>query len=224
MSIVEIPIRILIADNQEIFVNGLKSLFSNQDTIEWIGLENLGRAMQDAIFTYQPNIILIDSNYTNPSVTVLVDFLKHNSLDCKMLVLSSIQNDWLLLEMLALGISGHLVKTCQRQELVDAIFSVNLGNTFYCKQTTRQLHQLMAKGHYHPHKKPTLIKLSEKEKLILNLICAEYTNKEIAYQLNMSARTIEAYRKKMQEKTGSKNSAGLILYAIRNGIVTLQAS
>jgi DNA-binding CsgD family transcriptional regulator len=66
--------------------------------------------------------------------------------------------------------------------------------------------------------------LSEKEKSVLQLICAECTSKEIADQLKMSSRTIEAYRKSLQEKTGSKNSAGLILYAIRSGIVALKAS
>jgi DNA-binding NarL/FixJ family response regulator len=224
MSIVEIPIRILIADHQEIFIDGVKSLLSNQGSIEWIELESLSTPLQDAILTCQPNIILIDSNYPDISVIGLADFLKSNYVECKLLVLSSFQNDKFLLEMLASGISAHLFKTCQRQELVDAIFAVQEGNTFYCKQTTHQLHQLIADGTYHPHRKLTPIQLSDKEKLILQLICAEYTSKEIADQLNMNIRTIESYRKSLQEKTGSKNSAGLILYAIRNGIVALKAS
>lgn len=224
MSIVEIPIRILIADHQEIFIDGLKSLFNNQDSIEWIALESLGVPVQDAILSHQPNIILIDSNFPDLSVIALSDFLKRNNVECKLLVLSSFQNDGLLLEMIASGISAHLVKTCQRRELLDAIFAVSNGNIFYCKQTTHQLHQLIADGTYHPHRKLTHIQLSEKEKLILQLICAEYTSKEISDQLCMNIRTIESYRKSLQEKTGSKNSAGLILYAIRNGIVALKAS
>lgn len=223
MNVTELPIRILIADDQEIFIDGLKSLLSNQDSIEWKELESLGTPMQDAILMYQPNIILIDSNFSNPSISVLSDFLKQKNIDCKLLVLSSFQNDALLLKMLATGVSAFLVKTCQRQELLDAIFAVNEGNTFYCKQTTHQVKQLIVEGSYHPHRKFTQIQLSEKEKSVLQLICEEYTSKEIADQLNMNIRTIESYRKSLHEKTGSKNLAGLILYAVRSGIVALKA-
>lgn len=224
MENAETTIRIFILDHQEIFTDGLKLLFESHESIEWVNQVLNNKTVEEAILEFQPNIVIIDINYPGVSISSISKFLKQGSFNCRLIALSSVQNDQLLLEAMSVGIAAFLVKTCKRQELIDAIDAVSEGNQFYCKETTNRLRELMASGKYHPHRKNNRVVLSDKEKNILQLICAEYTSKEIANQLNMSLRTVEAYRQSLQEKTGSKNSAGLILYAIRNGIVALKAS
>lgn len=224
MNNAETTIRIFILDHQEVFTDGVKHLLESQQLIEWIDQAQHNKSVEETIINFHPDIILLDADYLGLSISWLDNFLKQHSAHSKLIVLSSVQNDQLLLDAMAIGIKAYLIKTCKRQELIDAINAVSEGNTFYCKETTNRLRELIANGRYHPHQKNVSIKLSEKEKLILQLICSEYTSKEMADQLNMSLRTIGAYRQSLQEKTGSKNSAGLILYAIRNGIVALKAS
>ena len=224
MNNAETTIRIFILDHQEIFTDGVKHLLESQQSIEWIDQALHHKSVEETIIDFQPDIVLMDSDYPGLSISWLANFLKQHSTLSKLIVLSSVQNDQLLLEAMSVGVTAFLIKTCKRQELIDAIYTVGEGNTFYCKATTNRLRELIANGRYHPHQKNEPIQLSEKEKLILQLICSEYTSKEIAEELNISLRTIEAYRQSLQEKTGSKNSAGLILYAIRNGIVALKAS
>ncbi|HQS23580.1 MAG: hypothetical protein B7Y11_02235 [Sphingobacteriia bacterium 24-36-13] len=224
MRVLDLPIRVLILDDQEIFTDGVKHLLESQQSIDWIDHTLNAKSIEETIINFQPDIVLMDSEYPGLSISWLDNFLKQHSAHSKLIVLSSVQNDQLLLDAMAIGIKAYLIKTCKRQELIDAINAVSEGNTFYCKETTNRLRELIANGRYHPHQKNVSIQLSEKEKLILQLICSEYTSKEMADHLNMSLRTIEAYRQSLQEKTGSKNSAGLILYAIRSGIVALKAS
>jgi DNA-binding NarL/FixJ family response regulator len=224
MGVIEIPMRILIADHQVIFADGLANLFEKEASVEWINVESTHQPLKDVILTYQPQIILIDAYYSSITMSALTHFLQQHSMNTKLIVLGSMKSDQLLLDLLEIGVSAFLLKTCTKKELLDSIISVSNGNTFYCSQTSRHLQQLIIEGRYHPRRKQQLVELSEKEKAVLKLICAEFTSKEIADQLNMSFRTIEAYRKSLQEKTGSKNSAGLILYAIRSGIVTLEPS
>ena len=96
--------------------------------------------------------------------------------------------------------------------------------SFYCAFTSKKLQHLIQSNRYYPHTKSSQIHFSEKEKVILQCIAAECTSKEIADQLSMSVRTVESYRKSMQEKTGSKNTAGLVLYAIKNGLIPIEKS
>lgn len=224
MRILDLPLRLLILDHHEIFADGVKYLFESQKSINWIDQALHHQSVEETIFDFQPDIILVDSAYPGLSISRLANFLKQSEANSKLIVLSSVYNDQLLLDTMSIGITAYLIKTCKREELIDAIYAVCEGNTFYCKETTNRLRELIANGRYHPHQKNESIQLSEKEKSILQLICSEYTSKEIAEQLKMSLRTIETYRQSLQEKTGSKNSAGLILYAIRNGIVALKAS
>lgn len=224
MCVLDLHLRMLILDHHEIFADGVKHLLKSQISIDWIDQAPHHKSVEETILDFQPDIILIDSDYPGLSISRLANFLKQSESNSKLIVLSSVNNDQLILEAMSMGLPSYLIKTCKKQELIDAINAVREGNTFYCNETTKRLQQLIIEGRYHPHQKLKLAEINEKEKIILQLICAEFTSKEIADQLNMSFRTIEAYRKSLQEKTGSKNSAGLILYAIRNGIVTLEPS
>ena len=123
------------------------------------------------------------------------------------------------MSLLSAGVNGIANKYISKVELETAIFQILNSQPFDCAFTSKKLQYFIQTNRFYPHTKTSQIHFSEKEKMILQCIAAECTSKEIADQLSMSVRTVEAYRKSLQEKTGSKNSAGLILYAIKNGII-----
>jgi len=138
--------------------------------------------------------------------------------DIGIIALSMFDEENLIVDMLEAGAKGYLLKNAHKDEIMEAIREVSLGNTYYCAHTSIKLARLIAKSSFDPvsrHKKP---EFSEKELMVMKLICQEKSNKEIASELNLSIRTIEGYRDRIQEKIGARNSAGIVVYAIKNNI------
>ena len=115
---------------------------------------------------------------------------------------------------------GFLTKDAAVREIIDAVFSVrDTGYFFNDHMSTRVLCEAVKKGNVSASfSKP---ELSEQEQEVLRLICAEKTNKEIADHLILSVRTVDGHRERILAKIGARNTAGIVLYAIRNGLVEL---
>jgi DNA-binding NarL/FixJ family response regulator len=121
-------------------------------------------------------------------------------------------------KMLSAGAIGYLLKDCTQQELIDAIKTVASGKKYYTSAVTEII--MDGFGGKPEEKKRVVyeIPLSERELEVLHLICKEKTNPEIAEELLVSIRTIEAHKRNLIEKTGCKNVAGLVLYAIERNL------
>jgi DNA-binding NarL/FixJ family response regulator len=131
---------------------------------------------------------------------------------------SMFDEDNLIVDMLEAGAKGYLLKNAQKEEIIAAIKTVNKGEPYYCRETTHKLAEMIANSNFNQGKKNAVPDLSEREISIIRLICEEYSNKEIAEMLDLSKRTIEDYREKILEKIDAKNSAGIVVFAIRNKI------
>lgn len=212
-------IRIFLADHQEIFLDGLKQFFLSFKNIEVVGQSNTDQELVDTIALTQPNLVLLDAMLPHLQLPLLVQSIQEVDNNIKVFVLYGQYSDELLLSLLSAGFNGIANKYISKVELETAIFQILNSQPFYCAFTSKKLQYFIQTNRFYPHTKTSQIHFSEKEKMILQCIAAECTSKEIADQLSMSVRTVEAYRKSLQEKTGSKNSAGLILYAIKNGII-----
>ncbi len=212
-------IRIFLADHQEIFLDGLKQFFLSFKNIEVVGQSNTDQELVDTIALTQPNLVLLDAMLPHLQLPLLVQSIQEVDNNIKVFVLYGQYSDELLLSLLSAGVNGIANKYISKVELETAIFQILNSQPFYCAFTSKKLQYFIQTNRFYPHTKTSQIHFSEKEKMILQCIAAECTSKEIADQLSMSVRTVEAYRKSLQEKTGSKNSAGLILYAIKNGII-----
>jgi DNA-binding NarL/FixJ family response regulator len=98
---------------------------------------------------------------------------------------------------------------------------VAVGDPYYCKTTNSKLAKLIAQSRFTPYQRKVKPTFSDKELEIIDLVCRELTNKEIADKLFMSIRTVEGHRQKILEKMDVKNTVGLVIYAIQNGLVKL---
>jgi DNA-binding NarL/FixJ family response regulator len=120
--------------------------------------------------------------------------------------------------MLEAGAKGYLLKNAHKDEIITAVEAVYNDQTYYCNHTSRKLTKMIADSSFNPHRRPIKPEFSDKEINVMRLVCQEFSNKEIALQLKLSVRTIEGYRDKIQEKINARNTAGIVVYAIRNRI------
>lgn len=138
--------------------------------------------------------------------------------DIGIIAFTVFEDESLIVAMLEAGAQGYLLKSAGKDEILEAIHEVQDHNTYYCRQTTARLAKVIAKSNFNPHKRFPQAVFNEKEIEIIRLICEGFSNKDIALKLNLSIRTVEGYREKIQEKMKVKNTAGIVVYAIKKSI------
>ena len=138
----------------------------------------------------------------------------------KIIVLTMQGEHQFIKQLLNQGVVGYLLKNSGEEELRKAVDAVAAGNSYYSPEVTRvMMESFKPKSSLQRNKLVVKMDLTSREKEVLHLILKEYSNKEIAEELFISPRTVDAHKRNLLEKSGSKNLAGLILYAIENQLV-----
>jgi DNA-binding NarL/FixJ family response regulator len=214
-------IRIVIADDHEIFRNGFKLLLKNQDDLVLVGEAENGVQLVEIAAQFQPDIVITDIKMPQMDGIEACKIIKKRFPEIKVIALSMFNEDNLIIDMLEAGARGYLLKNTKKPELLLAAKEVFEGRAYYGAETSARLTKMIAESKYIPYRYHHNQYFSKKEKEIMRLICQQNTNKEIATSMNLSIRTIESYREKIQEKTESRNSIGIAIYAIRHNIFQL---
>ena len=212
------PIRLVIADDHEIFREGLESLFNKQKEIELAGEAINGKQLLEQTERLLPDVILTDIKMPVIDGIEATKILTEKFPQIGIIALSMFEDENLIVEMLEAGAKGYLMKNAHKHEIIAAINAVYNQESYFCNHTTMKLAKLIGKSRFNPFKEPIKPGFTEKEREMIKLICQEFSNKEIATTLHQSPRTIEGYREKILEKTKAKNTAGIVIYAIKNGI------
>jgi len=208
-------IKILITDDHQIIVDGLRSLVNGMDGCEVVGVANNGREAVDILKILSVDIVLMDID-----MPVLNGFdaskeIKEKYKGVKVIILSMHSQQGMITNLIDLGIDGYLLKDACKKELENAIKQVAGGGQYFSSGVT---HSLMAKNN-----KTEIeggIELTKREVEILQFIADGLTNKEIGEKLFISHRTVDTHRTNLMKKLEVKNIAGLISYAIRNNIIS----
>lgn len=212
-------IKLVIADDHEIFRDGFKLMLSKFPEIVLVGEAANGRDLLDLIDKCNPDVILTDIKMPVmdgiEASKKIVELYPHKGI----IGLSMYDDDELIIEMLEAGAKGYLIKNAGKEQIIEAIKTVFNDEPYYCKTTNQKLTQMIAKSRFNPYKKTEKAEFSEREKEIIACICDEMTNKAIGDKLFISVRTVEGHRLKILEKMNVKNTVGLVVYAIKNGIV-----
>lgn len=212
------PIRIIIADDHDIFRDGFKLLLKDQDELELVGEASNGRQLLEAIGTCRPDVVITDINMPIIDGVEAAKHIKEKHPEVGIIALTNFNDDSLIVDMLEAGARGYLLKNTNKNELLTAARAVFAGESYYCTATSTKLTKMIAESKFNPYKSHPRIRFTERELEIIRLICQEYTNKEIAAAIHLSVRTVESYRENIQEKTGAKNTVGIVVYAIRHKI------
>lgn len=214
------PITVVLADDHEIFRDGLKLMLSKFNTIKLIGDASNGRELVKLVDEVKPDVVITDIKMPLMDGVEATKYITHHHKDIGVIALSMFDETSLIIEMLEAGASGYLVKDCDKTEIKEAIERVYNKEQYYCRHTGNKLMQVMARNSKKDEKKNTVLSLSDKEKEIVQLICQQLTTKEIGEKLFMSPRTVEGYRLKILEKLEAKNTAGIVIAAIKQGLYT----
>lgn len=212
---------IAVVDDQLLFRQGLAALITGVEDFNLLLEAESGNDLLEKLEASPvlPHVLLMDMKLPDMNGSELNALLQKKYPSVKVIVVSMYDQERFIYRMIEGGACGYLAKNCGKEELVAAINSV-LRSGFYFNTSTMQAMRNAAtyqkQGMRNLNNIP--VELSEREEEVLKLICREYTNTEIAAELFISVRTAEGHRNKLLLKTGCKNSAGLVVFAIRHGL------
>ena len=213
-------IRLVIADDHEIFRDGLALMLSKQNTVVLAGQAGDGEELLRVVEETQPDIVLTDIKMPRLGGIAASRILVQRHPRLKIIALSMFDEEDLIVEMLEAGAKGYLLKNADKREILDAILTVHDGSIYYCKHTTAQLASLIVKSKFEAQKKYHEPLFTEREKEIIRLICRQHTAQEIGVLLYLSKRTVEGYRTRILEKMEVKNTAGVVIFALKHHLIS----
>ena len=212
-------IRVAIADDHKLFREGLRFLMDQMNDLDVVLEASNGRELLDEIRSHNPDILLLDLDMPEVDGLEVLKELRPEMPDLGIIILTMHSDSKMVAYLMELGANSYLLKDTSPEEFHKAIISV-MEEGFYFNKMVSQAMLTGLKGQ--SKKKPTLgynEALTSREVEVLELICQEFTAKEIADKLFISHRTVEGHRKNLIEKLGVKNTAGLIVKAIKEGII-----
>lgn len=213
--------RILLVDDHAITREGLRSLIEKQSDMEVIGEAQDGRKAVELMRKLQPDIVLIDISMPNLNGVDATRQIVREFPKIKVIALSIHSNRAFVVDMLKAGASGYVLKECTFDELVEAIRTVIDGGVYLSPKVAgvvvSDYVQRLAKAAESP-----LGSLTEREREVLQLIGEGKNTKQIALQLHVSTKTIEADRRKIMQKLDAHSIAELVKIAISGGLASLE--
>jgi two-component system response regulator DegU len=209
-------IKIAVVDDQFLFRSGVVALLKEYDQLKVIIEASNGRELMDQLKRQTPHVVLLDIEMPemNGLETVIQLKKKHPSL--KVIILTMHNEEEFIFDLMTKGAHGFLPKDKSVDEVVDAIYSVVETGKYY----NEQIMEAMVNGSKNIVKNQHLNVLSDKEVEVVRQICRQKTNKEIGELMGVSIRTVENYRTSALLKTGTKNTAGLVVYALKNKLIS----
>lgn len=208
-------IKVVLVDDHILLRNGLRGLIESFNNCTVLFEANNGVDFINKLKTEGvPDIVLMDINMPEMDGYETAVWIKDNRPQLKVLALSMYDNENAIIRMLRAGVKGYILKDCDPSELRHAINSIVNTGFYYTENVTGKLISIVSK-------KDNEDELNEREIAFLKLVCSELTYKEIADKMYKGVRTIDGYRDALFDKLNVKTRVGLVLYAIKNGIVSL---
>ena len=212
-------ITIAIADDYKIFRDGLKVGLSSDDNLDVIAEADNGEDLLKLLETIHPDIILMDLNMPILDGMETTKRVKKQYPTIKVLVVTMYDDDKFIIHLMEIGANGYLLKNAEPEEIRKSIYAVH-ENGYYFNDLVNKalLKKLVLKNNLRPSFNNN-IEFTEREQEVLKLICEEKTATEIGKEIFLSPRSVEGIRQRLIEKVGVRNTAGLVMFAIKNGIV-----
>jgi DNA-binding NarL/FixJ family response regulator len=220
------PVRILLAEDHTLVRAGIRALLQECGWVKVVGEAGEGNEVLRLVKKERPDIVLMDIAMPGLNGIEATARIRREYPDTKVIILSMYANEEYVLQALRDGASGYLLKDAGPVELELAIKSVVRGDTYLSPPISRQViadyigrfGKKMGNSEANQH---VFEILTSRQREILQLIAEGYTTKDISLKLNLSINTVETHRSQLMERLGIHDVAGLVRYAIREGIVKL---
>ncbi len=212
-------IKVFICDDHQLIIDGIKSILKNNENISVIGDALNGLEALEKINKNRPDVVLIDVDMPimNGYETTL-ELRKHYS-DIKVIILTMFNDKSLINKMIGAGASGYILKNKGEKEILEAIYKVHGGETYFSTElfftiSKNSPEEAIKNTNAHP-----ITLLTKREINILSMIAQGLSNNEIGKKIFISKRTVDTHRYNIMKKLNILNIAGLIKYAIKNGLI-----
>jgi len=214
-----IKLKILIADDHQLFRKGMINILNQSDEFEVVGEAEDGYGILKQLETgTKCDLILLDVNMPKMNGVDTVSRLKRRGITIPVLMLSMEENEKTIIQLIKMGIWGYVLKDASPDELKNAIRTAAQKQYFINGLLSPTLINAIEGG---PAEKDPIINLSEREIDFLKYCASECTYKEIATEMTLSPRTIDGYRDLLFNKLQAKSRVGLALYAIKKNLINL---
>lgn len=216
-------IKIGIADDEALFRQGLKAILQNEDSIDVLFDAEDGKDLLYNLKTAEPKpeIVITDLKMPNLNGVEVTKVIRKKYPEIKIIALTSYFSKPFILNMISIGAVAYLAKNSAPELMIKTIKEVHKNGFFYGEVVQKYVQESDEKS---KKTKSTLDNkfVTKRELEILQLICKQYTAKDIAEELDISDRTVELHRSNLLYKTDTKNIAGLVVFALKNKIVDLE--
>ena len=213
-------ITIAIVDDHKMFRDGVESILNHEKDLKVIWTAANSKETLEQIEKVFPDVLLMDITLGKESGITLTTLLIDKYPELKTLAISMHYEDNYIVKILEEGAKGYLLKDAGGVEMINAIRTVAGGDTYYSNNVSQVLLKHISKG-TRPKDNNIKIPITKREEEILRLIAQEYSNPEIAKELFISIRTVDTHRRNLLDKLQVKNTAGLVKYAYKLGLVQL---
>ena len=211
---------VIIADSNDIMRLGLRTLLSNDKSISIVGEAHNNQELLDQIKSFGAAIVLIDFTSAGFDINVITKVLQHDK-KVRFVAITPDQSAQILVDALRSGVTSYVKKDCELSEILDAVNETKKGNRFFCGQ----LLEIIQRANIDIHDIDVdgftceAVILTERETEIIKLIAEGLTNGQIAELLFLSTHTINTHRKNIMGKLGVRNTAGIVMYAVKTELV-----
>lgn len=216
-------IRVLIVDDHQLMIEGLKVLLEDEESISKVYGANSSDMAFELLEKYEIDVVLMDVNMPKVTGIEATELMKEKFPNIKVVALTMHDDISIITKMIKAGASGYLLKRTQMNEVLEAIKTVYYNKKYLSNNTQKIImDNLMSADELLKDEKDEKPILSARELEVLKLIAQEFTNEEIGEKLFISERTVEAHRRNIFIKTKTKSIVGLMKYAIINGLITVK--
>jgi DNA-binding NarL/FixJ family response regulator len=205
---------VIIADDHALFRQGLKLILAELEDIEVIADVSNGRELIETVAILVPDLVIMDINMPQMNGIEASRILAKEHPEIRILVISMYGDEQYYNSVIENGVKGFILKDADNSELKRAVRTILNGQTYFSQDLL--LRMIRSK------KSTAKISLTSREQEILELICQGSGTAEISTKLFLSERTIENHKASLFAKTGCKNSLSLVIFAVKNNLVSLK--
>lgn len=212
-------IKVAIADDHKIFRKGVILSLRTYPNIKFVQEADNGEELINGLAESQPDIVLMDLRMPQKDGIETTKQISKLYPNIKVLVLTMYEDERFVSHLMENGANGYLLKSADPSEIKKAIMEV-MARGYYLNNFVNRV--LLKKSHARAKTIPSLnseIVLNDKEREVIRLLCMEYTAQEIAQKMEISPRTVEAIKDRLMERFGTKNTAGLVFFAVKNNLI-----
>jgi len=210
-------IKVLVVNDHQLLIDGIKALFANSDTIDVCCEALTGQQAIEKALTNEVEVVLLNINLPDKSGFEVCKAIKTKKKQVKIIALTRCQESDYIYKMIKMGVSGYLLKNTGKDQMIEAITTVMKGEQYFGKEVIDSL-----LGNYQPREPKTsdfIQKLTRREEEVLQLIVDEYTTKKIAEKLFIAATTVISHRKSLLRKLNATNVVGLVKAVYEFGLL-----